>query len=135
MRKGNLPKTFCLCCFITCYLQLTSPSQCGRISYGHRFMAPESFVVSGVDDYLKSLKEKFVIVDHSIRRKTIEEQLKTISQEKGGIVIWDEELLEEITFLTEYPVSVSGRFDDTFLSLPKDLLITVLREHQRSFSI
>jgi len=107
----------------------------GRISYGHRFMAPESFVVSGVDDYFKSLKEKFVIVDHSIRRKTIKEQLKTISQEKGGIVIWDEELLEEITFLTEYPVSVCGRFDDTFLSLPKDVLITVLREHQRSFSI
>ena len=96
---------------------------------------PWIFVVSGVDDYLKSLNEKFVIVDNSIRRKTIEEQLKTISQEKGGIVIWDEELLEEITFLTEYPVSVCGRFDDTFLSLPKDVLITVLREHQRSFSI
>ncbi len=107
----------------------------GRVSYGHHFMSPESFVVNSVDDYMKSLKERFVLADHSIRRKMIEDQLKTISQEKGGIVIGDEELVEEITFLTEYPVAVCGRFDNKFLSLPKDVLITVLREHQRSFSI
>ncbi len=107
----------------------------GRISYGHHFMSPQSFVVKSPDDYISSLKERFVIADQSDRRKSVEEQLKAISHEKGGIVVPDDELLKEVAFLTEYPVAVCGRFDDGFLSLPKDVLITVLREHQRSFSI
>ncbi|MBI5756693.1 MAG: glycine--tRNA ligase subunit beta [Nitrospirae bacterium] len=107
----------------------------GRLSYGHHFMSPSPFTVNGVDDYPGSLEERFVIVDQTKRRRLIEDQLKDISKEKGGIVIVDEELLEEVTFLTEYPVAVCGRFDDEFLILPKDVLITVMREHQRSFSI
>ncbi|MCC6545277.1 MAG: glycine--tRNA ligase subunit beta [Nitrospirae bacterium] len=107
----------------------------GRISYGHHFMSPESFVVNNPDDYISSLKERFVIADQSERLKRVEEQLKDISNEKGGLVVPDEDLLKEVAFLTEYPVAVCGRFDDGFLSLPKDVLVTVLREHQRSFLI
>src|SRR3990172_2507989 len=107
----------------------------GRISYGHHFMSPQSFLVNSPDDYISSLKLSFVIADQSERRKRVEEQLKAIAHEKGGIVIPDDELLIEVAFLTEYPVAVCGRFDDWFLSLPKDVLVTVLREHQRSFLI
>src|SRR3990172_9109570 len=107
----------------------------GRISYGHHFMSPQSFVINSPDDYINSLKERLVIADQSERRKIVQEQLKAISHEKGGRVIPDEELLKEVAYLTEYPVAVCGRFDDCFLSLPKDVLATVLREHQRSFLI
>ncbi|MCC6545274.1 MAG: glycine--tRNA ligase subunit beta [Nitrospirae bacterium] len=107
----------------------------GRTSYGHHFMSPGSFVVKRPDDYVSSLMERFVIADQSDRLTRIEEQLKSISHEKGGLVVPDEELLKEVAFLTEYPVAVCGRFDEGFLSLPKDVLVTVLREHQRSFLI
>ncbi|MCC7202489.1 MAG: glycine--tRNA ligase subunit beta [Nitrospirae bacterium] len=107
----------------------------GKVSYGHHFMSPGPFAVNSPDEYVPALKERFVIADHSERRKIVEEQLKAISQEKGGIVRPDDELLKEVAFLTEYPVAVCGRFDERFLALPKDVLITVLREHQRSFLI
>lgn len=107
----------------------------GRVSYGHHFMSPHSFVVDRPDNYVNLLKEKFVIADQSERRKYLEGQLKTIAGEKGGIVIPDDDLLKEVVFLTEYPVAVCGRFDDGYLSLPKAVLTTVLREHQRSFLI
>src|SRR4030065_748135 len=107
----------------------------GRISYGHHFMSPQSFVINSPDDYINSLKERLVIADQSERRKIVQEQLKAISHEKGGRVIPVEELLKEVAYLTEYPIAVCGRFDDCFLSLPKDVLATVLREHQRSFLI
>src|SRR3989337_1084984 len=101
----------------------------GRISYGHTFMSPPAFVVNSPDDYISSLKERFVIAYQLERRKSIEEQLKAISKDKGGLVIPDDELLKEVSYLTEYPVSVCGRFDDRFLLLPRDVLVTVLREH------
>jgi len=107
----------------------------GRISYGHHFMSPQPFVVNSPDDYISSLKERFVIAYQLERRKSIEEQLKAISKDKGGLVIPDDELLKEVSYLTEYPVSVCGRFDDRFLLLPRDVLVTVLREHQKSFLI
>ncbi len=106
-----------------------------RVSYGHHFMSPQSFAVNSPEDYISALNERFVIADPSERRKRVDEQLKAIAHEKGGIVIPDDELLKEVSFLTEYPVAVCGRFDDSFLLLPKDVLVTVLREHQRSFLI
>ena len=107
----------------------------GSVSYGHHFMKPGPLVVKGADDYAKELDKNFVIVDQIKRRRIIEKQIKEISIEKSGVVLVDEELLEEIIFLTEYPLAICGRFDEAFLALPKDVLITVMREHQRCFSI
>ncbi|MDD5435881.1 MAG: glycine--tRNA ligase subunit beta, partial [Nitrospira sp.] len=107
----------------------------GNISYGHHFMKPASFDVKGIDDYAEGLENNFVIVDHADRRRLIEAQITEIARENGGRVIHDEELLDETTFLTEYPLAICGRFDDVFLTLPKDVLITVMREHQRCFSV
>lgn len=105
------------------------------ISYGHHFMMPAPFNVKSIDDYTEVLEKNFVIAEPAKRRSLIEKQIAEIAVEKGGRVIHDEELLDETTFLTEYPLAICGRFDDVFLTLPKDVLITVMREHQRCFSI
>lgn len=107
----------------------------GDISFGHHFMKPQPFSVKGIDDYTESLEKNFVIAEPAKRRSLIEKQIAEIEVEKVGRVIHDEELLNETTFLTEYPLAICGRFDDVFLTLPKDVLITVMREHQRCFSI
>lgn len=109
--------------------------QSGKVTYGHHFMKPASITVKGVDDYLQQLENNFVIIDQTRRQKLIEEQIIEISIEKGGRVITDKELLEEITFLVEYPLAICGRFDETYLTIPKDVLITVMKEHQRCFSL
>lgn len=107
----------------------------GVISFGHHFMKPDPFSVKGIDDYMEGLERHFVIVDQKKRQGIIEGQIAEIARERGGSVISDEELLDETAFLTEYPLAICGRFDDIFLTLPKDVLITVMREHQRCFSI
>lgn len=107
----------------------------GGITYGHHFMRPDPIGIRNVNDYTDKLENNFVIVDQEKRKRIIEEQIHNIAREKGGRVIPDGELLEEIIYLTEYPVAVCGKFDDDFLSLPKDVLITVMKEHQRCFSL
>lgn len=107
----------------------------GRVSYGHRLMSPGTIRIERVEDYIGELEKNFVIVDQTRRQILVIEQIQEIVREKGGRVIGDEELLEEITFLTEYPLAVCGGFDKTFLTLPRDVLITVMKEHQRCFSI
>lgn len=107
----------------------------GIVSYGHHFMSPKSFRVKEADGYMAELEKNFVMVDQAKRRRLIIEQIREIAHEKGGRVMGDEELLEEITFLTEHPLAVCGEFDKTFLTLPGDVLITVMRGHQRCFSI
>lgn len=107
----------------------------GSISYGHHFMSPGAFGVKDARSYVDLLEKNFVIVDQSRRRRLIEEQIREISHEKGGTVIEDDDLIEEITFLTEYPLALLGRFDEIYAALPGEVLITVLREHQRCFSV
>ena len=107
----------------------------GSVSYGHHFMRPGAFQVKGIEDYFDGMARNFVIVDQVERRRRIGEGVRAIAEEKGGSVVGEEELFEEITFLTEYPVPICGRFDEAYLALPKDVLITVMRAHQRCFSL
>jgi len=107
----------------------------GRVSYGHRLMSPGAISIDRAEDYIAALEKNFVIVDQEKRQALIVEQIQEIAREKGGRVIGDGELLEEITFLTEYPMALCGGFDKTFLTLPRDVLITVMKGHQRCFTI
>lgn len=107
----------------------------GRVSRGHRFMAPEEFTVSGVDDYLRKAEEHHVIPEIEKRRQLIEMQLAELSLELGGRINPDEELLEEVSFLVESPQALAGTIDERFLQLPDELLITSMREHQRYFTL
>lgn len=113
------------------YGNLTS----GNLSYGHRFMAPDAFEVYSLGQYLEELEKRFVIVDPGKRRQLIAEQLSDVVARAGGNLNPDDDLLDEVTFLVEYPAAVMGGFEDKYLQLPPELLITVMREHQRYFTV
>ena len=107
----------------------------GNCSRGHRFMAPEEFTVSGVDEYLAKAEQHHVIPEIGKRRELISVQLKTLAQQFGGTLNPDEELLDEVSFLVESPQALAGSIEDVFLQLPPELLITSMREHQRYFTL
>src|SRR4030067_369859 len=106
-----------------------------NMSRGHRFMSPGAIVVEDKESYLHQLEASYVIVDPSKRRKIIIEQIEQIAKEKGGSVLKDDELIDTVTFLVEYPAAICGDFDKKYLDLPKDILINAMKEHQKYFSI
>ena len=106
-----------------------------NMSRGHRFMSPGAFVVEDKESYLHQLEASYVIVDPEKRRKIIIEQIEQIAKEKGGSVLKDDELIDTVTFLVEYPAAICGDFDKKYLDLPKDILINAMKEHQKYFSI
>jgi len=111
----------------------------GNQSCGHRFMAPDFFPVSDFSSYRKDLEKRFVVVDPEQRRqKVIEEVEKAVLQSAAGSAgrpLLDEGLLRTVTNLVEIPWGVCGRFDDKFLRLPDEVLITSMREHQKYFPV
>ncbi|NWF54398.1 MAG: glycine--tRNA ligase subunit beta [Syntrophaceae bacterium] len=107
----------------------------GNVSRGHRFMALGSFQVKDLADYLRRLKNSFVVVNPQERKDLILAEVNKAAAEVSGQVFKDEGLLETVTYLVEYPVALRGGFDKEFLSLPREVLITAMREHQRYFSV
>ena len=107
----------------------------GNRSRGHRFMAPQEFAVTGLTDWLASCREHFVTADQDERKATIREQVEATGQAAGGKAVVDERLLEEVTYLVEDPTPLCGTFDEKYLQLPRELLVTSMREHQRYFTI
>ncbi len=104
-------------------------------SYGHRFMSPHAFEVRDFQTYEKQIKSALVIVDPQERRKMIEEGIANVAKEVSGKVLSNQELLEEVTYLVEYPTAVVGAFDREFLALPREVVINAMEEHQRYFPI
>jgi glycyl-tRNA synthetase beta chain len=111
-------------------------------SYGHRFLAPQAFRVTNADSghYRDELRRRFVIVDQRQRKAKIIEQLEAVGRQlaeeyAGAKVIRDEKLLDEVTYLVEYPVAVTGQFDKEFLKLPREVLTTTLKHHQKCFCV
>ncbi|MBI3753538.1 MAG: glycine--tRNA ligase subunit beta [Deltaproteobacteria bacterium] len=107
----------------------------GAVSYGHRFMKPQPFKVTGLKDYLKKTKAAYVIADMEERKQAIQKGIKKEAKTINGVVLQDDELLAEVTNLVEYPVALRGGFDREFLALPRDVIINAMREHQRYFSV
>jgi glycyl-tRNA synthetase beta chain len=103
----------------------------GPMTRGHRFLHPEPFTVTGVKDYLEGLRQACVIVDPQERKELIRRGVKEAAQQAGGNPLEAEALLEEITYLVEYPVAVCGTFDKGYLALPREVLITAMQHHQR----
>lgn len=102
-------------------------------TFGHRFMAPEKVFPNGIDDYLQKMKKAFVIVDRNERRKIILDECSKLSKDGLTVDVSDEDLLEEIVGLTEYPVVLRGKIPDKFMSLPDEVIITPMKDHQRYF--
>lgn len=106
----------------------------GRETKGHRFLG-DSSIIEQPDQYEETLKEQFVMADPDKRRQVILDQIKGLEQEKGWIIPVDEELLEEVNNLVEYPTVLFGQFEEEFLELPAEVLITSMKEHQRYFPV
>ncbi len=109
--------------------------EAGGATYGHRFLAPGPFNVGSADHYFEILTANYVVVDPLRRREMILDQLNQKAEEQGGKALVDEGLLEEVTYLVEYPVAVGGAFDPAYLDLPQEVPITSMQSHQRYFPI
>ena len=107
----------------------------GNTSRGHRFMSPGAFPVANREEYLAKTRDHFVIVDPVERRSIIREETQKAASAIGGRVLPSEELLETVTFLTEYPTVVCGNFDREYLRLPREVLITTMISHQKYFPV
>ncbi|MCK0471557.1 glycine--tRNA ligase subunit beta [Halalkalibacter sp. APA_J-10(15)] len=105
-----------------------------NITYGHRFLGRQ-VKIARPEDYKSLLLEQFVYVDANERKAIIRQQLETIENEKKWVIPVDDDLLDEVHHLVEYPTALFGSFDKEFLSLPKEVLITSMREHQRYFPV
>jgi len=108
--------------------------QSGRKTRGHRFLGEEIEIASAVE-YKEKLAEQFVIVDQDERKHMIRAQIKKIADENDWIIPTDELLLEEVTSLVEYPTAFYGEYDARYLTLPEDVLITSMKDHQRYFEV
>jgi len=109
--------------------------QSGNVTYGHRFMHPGSFTVKDFKSYLGKTKEAYVIVDPLERKTRIEEEMIHEGASVKGKVLRDEDLLNEVNFLVEYPVALCGKFDPKFLMLPREVVTHSMKEHQRYFPL
>lgn len=107
----------------------------GNITKGHRFLGSSEIVINTPDEYEAKLKENFVILDDEQRKGLILEQCKAVADSLGGTLMMDEDLLEEVNYIVEYPTAFYGEFDESYLSLPKEAIITPMKEHQRYFPV
>jgi glycyl-tRNA synthetase beta chain len=107
----------------------------GNSSDGHRFLGKRKVPITGPRDYEEKLKKNFVICRPEVRRKKIESDLHAFTSRKSLKVHHDPGLLELVTYLNECPSAILGDFDPAYLSLPDEILITVMRGHQKYFAV
>jgi len=103
----------------------------GRVTVGHRVHAPESFELESADGYTEALLERSVVVDPEERRRRLEELAEQLATEAGARVHPDPELVAEHVELVEWPGLISGTFEEKFLELPPEVVVTTLRHHQK----
>ncbi|MFO8155914.1 MAG: glycine--tRNA ligase subunit beta [Pseudomonadota bacterium] len=107
----------------------------GAETRGHRFHAPESFTLTHPETYPARLRDAFVIADFDERRTEIVRQVEQTARELGGMARMDDELLEEVTAMVEWPVAIGGRFSDHYLQLPDEVLLSSMQGHQKYFPV
>lgn len=107
----------------------------GRYSRGHRFLGHQKLEIKKADQYEASLKKEFVIVDSDKRKQIIVDQLKDLAKKNNWVLKIDQNLLEEVNNIVEYPTAFAGSFDKKYLQLPDIVLITSMRDNQRFFYV
>ncbi|MBX6395770.1 MAG: glycine--tRNA ligase subunit beta [Alicyclobacillaceae bacterium] len=107
----------------------------GSRSFGHRTLHPEAVSIPDPDEYESVLEQAFVMVDVEKRRKEIVEQVNREAASLGGRAVIEEDLLEEIVHLVEWPTAFAGRFDPAFLEVPPEVIMLTMKEHQRYFPV
>ena len=109
--------------------------QSGNVSRGHRFLGADEITIKNAVSYVETLKENFVMVDQDARRELISKQLHDIAASKNASIVWDDDLLEEINYLVEWPTALCGGFEESYLALPDAAIITPMKDHQRYFPL
>ena len=107
----------------------------GRYTYGHSFMHPGKVKINHPGAYLDSLKNVRVVADIEMRKKMVIQEIERAASAVGGKVLPDDELVDIVTNLVECPIATAGKFDDEFLEIPREILITAMREHQKYFAV
>ncbi|MGV1099938.1 glycine--tRNA ligase subunit beta [Thiovibrio sp. JS02] len=107
----------------------------GNSTQGHRFMGRGPFPASGLDDYLETLRNAEVVVDPAERRAAVLAEITRAARQVGGTILPDEELVDTVCNLVEKPFAICGTFEERFLALPQEVLITSMREHQKYFAV
>ncbi len=107
----------------------------GNTSKGHRFLGPDRFTVANFDDYVAKLRAQKVILDPAERRDSIAAQADALAKSKGFAVLPDAGLLAEVAGLVEWPTVLLGTIDDAFMTVPREVLSTSMRTHQKYFSL
>ena len=106
----------------------------GRISRGHRFLGKEATIESP-ESYEKALAKQFVIVNQDERKALVRKQIQELAAKNNWIIPIDEDLLEEVSSILEYPTAFAGTFDEKYLVVPEPVLVTSMKEHQRYFVV
>lgn len=106
-----------------------------NVTRGHRFLGADEITIKNAASYVDTLKENFVMVDQDARRELISKQLHDIAASKNASIVWDDDLLEEINYLVEWPTALCGGFEESYLTLPDAAIITPMKDHQRYFPL
>jgi glycyl-tRNA synthetase beta chain len=107
----------------------------GRVTFGHRFLAPRPITLKSAASYEGRLRRAKVVADFATRRELIRAQVTIAAAASGGTALIDDALLDEVTALVEWPVPIAGQFEQRFLSLPREVVIATVQDHQRYFAV
>lgn len=109
--------------------------EAGRVSYGHRFHAPALVEIKNADSYLSTLEQSYVIADFAKRKAIIAENVTAQAKALNGVALMDDALLEEVASLVEWPVVLVGSFEERFLQVPAEPLISTMKDNQKYFPL
>jgi len=109
--------------------------QSGNVSRGHRFLSEGDFSIAKASDYVAACEANFVMVDQNKRRQVIKEQLFALAEKENANIVWDDDLLDEILYLVEWPTALCGAFEESYLELPVAAIVTPMKDHQRYFPL
>jgi len=104
-------------------------------TYGHRFLSTGAVEVKNPESYFRVLRDNYVVLNQNERKELIWNQIKAVAASVSGTPMENEKLLEEITYLVEYPTAFYGEFSPSYLEVPPEVLITTMIEHQRYFPV
>nr|WP_289125127.1 glycine--tRNA ligase subunit beta [uncultured Halomonas sp.] len=109
--------------------------EASRTTYGHRFHAPDAIQLEHADDYLAALENAYVLADRQQRRERIREQVLAEAEVQEANAVIDEDLLVEVSGLVEWPIALTGSFDERFLEVPAECLISSMKANQKYFHL
>jgi len=130
------PIQWVLCLFGDVPVEFTvADVKSGNTTWCHRFLSGGQVTIKNPGEYVDTLKANYIIINESDRLETVRAGVKRIEDETKGHAIRDEELIKEIIYITEYPYPLRGSFDEAFLNIPKEVLVDVMKSHQRYIPI